>query len=986
MLKKKNLKPILAALAVVVLILVGGNVYITDVLHSLWLQSVTDVMEVTTQGGHAFELSIQANLEMLHALSKNLSQKLSDDREAIIRHLKAFDGMAGNYSVVILDDGLLYSNLSEKWSVMDQKRLDSLGSLSGSGIEDPYLSDDTGLRMLGCYECFTFADGKKGILRLEKLLSDISDEFSISFYGNRGFSYIVSRQGDILIRSKHRNSNHTFLNVFDIIDLDGNSAEALDSFRNALSEEKSGMARFRFNAEEYVYAYVPLDNTDGWHLISIIPHSVIMEQATQIMRSSQLFVALLLFMLFLAASFVLLLRRNHKNVMEKELEVQYREQLFSILTSNTDEVFIMFSMRPGKEERHVDYVSPNVDRVLGIPLEEVKENLDVLDVKEGNGNDGFYYGKLSQMDVDSAFSREVERVHKTTGERRWFLETIYRVTIDGADKFVLTLSDRTSDNKKKEALRQAVEIAEAANRSKSAFLSNMSHDIRTPMNAIVGLCTLLQRDADNPEWVRNHTRKITASSQHLLSLINDVLDMSKIESGKTTLNITEINLAEIVEELETIIRPQAKAKRQDFRISVFDVQTEFLLGDKLRINQILINILSNAIKYTQVGGEVRMIVQQLEQSMKNYAHLRFTIQDNGIGMSQEYVKTIFQPFTREISSTTNKIQGTGLGMAITKNLVDLMGGTISVESAPGEGSTFTVDLELRMQEQDIDQFFWKKHGLTHALIVDDEIDICTSIIGAMKGTGVSMRYATSGLAAIETVNEAHNGGNDFNLVLIDWKMPEMDGIETARRIRQILPRGTSIMMLSAYDWSEIEQEALAAGIDGFMPKPFFITNFKRVIETLKADRESEPTPASFQSILDGKKILVAEDNELNSEILSELLAMVGATCEIAENGKEVLEKFEQSAPGQYDLILMDVQMPIMNGYEATAAIRASAHPLAKGIPIIAMTANAFAEDIKNALDSGMDAHVAKPVDLGLLEVAVSDVFSRKLEAQASKKQ
>jgi len=526
-------------------------------------------------------------------------------------------------------------------------------------------------------------------------------------------------------------------------------------------------------------------------------------------------------------------------------------------------------------------------------------------------------------------------------------------------------------HRQEELLMDALSAAEAANAAKSNFLSNMSHDIRTPMNAIVGLSTMLARDAENPEKVREHTKKITSSSQHLLSLINDVLDMSKIESGKTTLNISELNLAELVDEIVTIVRPQAKAKYQEFEVSVTDLRNEHLLGDRLRINQILINLLSNAIKYTQVGGRILLQIRQLAQAKKNYAHYEFVVRDNGYGMSEDYLKVIFEPFTREEKDTINKIQGTGLGMAITKNLVDLLGGTISVQSELGKGSVFTVDLELRLQEMEIDQDFWAHHGITHALIVDDDVEVCTNIIGAMSGTGVSMQFAVDGHTAVMMTEKALRKGRGFDLVLLDWKMPDIDGIETARRIRRVIPESVPIMILTAYDWSEIEEEALDAGINGFLLKPFFLSNLMQTVEKLEdtSKGDAEETEDDF---LKGKRFLAAEDNELNAEILAELLDMMGASVTIAENGRKAVELFEASAPGEFDAILMDVQMPVMNGYEATRNIRASGNAAAHRIPIIAMTANAFAEDVKDALDSGMNAHIAKPIDLGLLEKVLKE--------------
>ena len=670
-----------------------------------------------------------------------------------------------------------------------------------------------------------------------------------------------------------------------------------------------------------------------------------------------------------AGLFAYMCRRSGRKLLEKEDDIQNREQLFDILANNTNDVYLMLTTT----DYTVEYVSPNIERVLGIAREAIKDNIRELSRSADQDQSG--YADVKAIEAGGSMSFERERVHRVTGEPRWFMESVYRTTVNGSERFVVVLSDRTQERKSKQVLKNALEAAKAANESKSVFLSNMSHDIRTPMNAIVGFSTLLQRDAEDPEKVREYTKKITASSQHLLGLINDVLDMSKIESGKTTLNISEISLAEIIDELAAIVQPQAKAKGQQFQISVHGVSDERVLGDGLRINQILINILSNAVKYTPEGGRIEMTVSQLAQNTKYYARYRFVVRDNGIGMSQEYLETIFQPFSRESTSKTAGIQGTGLGMAITKNLVDLMGGTIQVESAVNQGSTFTLDLELRIKEQDVDPDFWKKHGVANLLVVDDEEMICTGVKDAMADTGVNVSYALGGQAAVQMTRKAEEEGRGFDLVLIDWQMPDISGIETARQIRKIVPSHVPIMILTAYDLDHIEKTGLEAGIDGFLQKPFFLGSFKDMLDDLKKG-EGKPVPEAWigDDILAGKTILAAEDNELNAEILLELLKMTGARCELAKNGREAVEMFERSSPDQFDIILMDVQMPVMDGYEATKVIRGCAHPRAKTVPIIAMTANAFVEDIKQALDSGMNEHVSKPVDMERLKQAVRSVL------------
>ncbi len=697
------------------------------------------------------------------------------------------------------------------------------------------------------------------------------------------------------------------------------------------------------------------------------------QSASEIVRGSQFFVVLLGGIVVIAGIFIYWRQRTQIRIGQKEDDVQYREQLFSILANNTNDVFLMFTTL----DYTVEYVSPNVERVLGISQEEIMSDIRVLEKSVTDDGETISYENIKNMRSNDCLRREGERHHKKSGESRWFFETIYKTSVNHTERFVAVLSDRTHERKSEQALKEALEAAKAANESKSIFLSNMSHDIRTPMNAIVGLSTLLQRDAHDPEKVQEYTRKITSSSQHLLGLINDVLDMSKIESGKATLNITEISLAELVDELGTMIQPQAKAKGQEFKINVYHVCNEEVLGDQLRINQVMINILSNAVKYTPEGGRIEMTVRQLPQHTKNYARFLFIVKDNGIGMSKEYLETIFQPFTREDTKKTLGIQGTGLGMVITKNLVDLMGGTIKIESEPDKGSTFTIGLELRIKEQKIDQDFWKKQGISQLLVVDDDEEICVGIKNVMADTGVDIKYALGGQEAIRMAEHAQEEGRGFDLVLIDWQMPDMDGIETARNIRKIVSSQVPIMILTAYDVERLEEEGIRAGVDGFLQKPFFLSNLKMGVNHLKVRNHQEQAPEEGDDVLVGMHILAAEDIELNAEILIELLKMAGADCDWACNGQEALEKFEKSAPGQYDMILMDVQMPVMDGYEATNAIRSCSHPQARTVPIIAMTANAFSEDVKEALEAGMNAHLAKPIDMERLKEVVRETGSAR---------
>ncbi|MCI9027296.1 MAG: response regulator [Lawsonibacter sp.] len=511
-------------------------------------------------------------------------------------------------------------------------------------------------------------------------------------------------------------------------------------------------------------------------------------------------------------------------------------------------------------------------------------------------------------------------------------------------------------------LAEALRAAQIASESKTMFLSNMSHDIRTPMNAVLGFTTLLATEAENPAKVREYTKKITASGQHLLSLINDILDVSKIESGKVVLNLEKFALNDVVSSIDAMIQPMAKAKRQEFHLEVTGIRHEYLVGDETRINQILINLLSNAVKYTPEGGHIWLRIIGLKQRSSQYEHIRIEVEDDGYGMTPEYLETIFDAFTRAENSTTNKVQGTGLGMAITKSIVELMGGTIEVSSEVDRGSLFGVELELRIQEEQADRQFWTERGISQILAVDGDEESRENMRALMAETGVRLEAVSSLEEALEYVRR----GGDCQIVLLDWDMPGLSAVQAAEELREVLSE-TPILFLAEHDGEGLE-ETLQISRAGLLGKPFFVAAFREKVEELwKRPEDGKAAEPEKDGNLEGLCFLAAEDNEINGEILAELLEIEGASCEIVENGLLAVERFRQSAQGEFDAILMDVQMPVMNGHDATRAIRALEREDAKHIPIVAMTANAFAEDEKAALDAGMNAHVAKPLDVKLLK-------------------
>ena len=828
-LRRKWVVVLLVALASAV-ILVGGVSYISNVQNALWTKAVTDILEVTVQGRHALDTYLEKEQETLHLLAQALEAENSGSGQALQKTLALFSEGGASYFCADLDGGMAFTAAADQ--PLAEDAVQTFEALAGRGVRKPFLNGYTGVRTFGIYERFTFADGAAGYVQKSQPLAELAERFSLSFYNDTGFSYVVDQEGGILLRSQHPNSNRTFQNLFDIIDLQGNDAQAVASFRAALTEGKRGVARFQYQKEAYVFCYVPMENAEGWYVVSIIPNRVIMEQANVIIQDSQILMLLIAICILVLTAFFLVYRESTSRVLAAE--------------------------------------------------------------------------------------------------------------------------------------EQARKAAESANAAKSRFLSNMSHDIRTPMNAIIGMTKLASDHAGEPDKVREYLKNIDSSGQLLVGLINDILDLSKIESGKMTLNNDNASLEKLLSNLVSIMQPTVAKKGQKFDIRLHGIEHETLCFDSLRLNQVLLNLLSNAVKFTPAGGAIGVDVTERPSQRAGYAHFTFQVADTGIGMQPEFLKDIFQSFTREQDSRVNKIEGSGLGMAITKMIVDMMEGAIAVQSTPGKGTTFTVDLDLLLAPAAP----LAALPCLRVLAADDDPATCRSAEEFLRELGMNADVTGGGRDAVDKALAAHAAGRDYDLILLDWKMPDLNGLDAVREIRRQTGREIPVIIFSAYDWAHIAPEALAAGVDGFVQKPFFKSTLSRCIRHYVLHEEVQPQPLDEDVQLTGRRILLAEDNELNQEIARELLEGAGAQLEIVGNGKACVERFSQTAPGGFDLVLMDIQMPVMNGYEATRLIRAMPRPDARTIPIFAMTADAFAEDIAAAKAAGMNSHLAKPLDIPamLLEI------------------
>ena len=828
---KNRILAVLAALLLSVGIWTSFVVFTDFMEHTIYEESTAHLTEIYHQANQTLYNKVSLNWGVMRMWAPYLESAQSDaDVCSFLAqakgeyHFTDFFFVSRDGSYVALDGERGYLDLGR---TLSQLILEQQPIVANSVVPDkPEIMVFAVPTEKGSYQGFDYE-----AIAVTYNNRDLVDSLKISAFEGHGSTFAVLPDGRVVLDS----SSEDMRGVHNILAMLKNSAgftaEQVDALQDSFASGESGNLEFSIHGVSYYMVYGSA-SFQNWTILGIAPKSVVNANMNRLQYTTMAVMSGTTGMLAVAA-LLLVVQNNRQKLRKKDQQLLAREELFSNLSRNVDDVFLMIDT----ETRKVEYVSPNVQRILGLSPEAVQEDLYVL-YPAGDDSGASRLENLMQMEQGVQQEWEREFVNQETGEPRYIHVTGFINDVQGARKCIVDLSDRTGEHQTTLAVEAALEVAEKASKAKTDFLSNMSHDIRTPMNAIIGITTLMKNELHQPEKLAEHLGKLETSGRLLLGIINDILDMSRIESGKTTLNIEKTNLPQQVSQLDSIIRQQASQRRQTFTVENH-VQHENVLADPNRLNQVLMNILSNAVKYTPQGGHIRLDVEELTHT-EHYAKYRFVVQDDGIGMSEAYQKTLFEPFTREEKSGTNRVQGTGLGMAITKSIVDLMGGTIHVESAPGKGSRFEVVLELPIDA-------------------------------------------------------------------------EADKVQTASALPE-------------------EDEAV--------------------------------------SPLSGMKFLCAEDNAINAEILEMLLETKGASCTICSNGQEIVDAFASVKPGEYDMILMDVQMPVMDGLEATRRIRNGENPLGRTIPILAMTANAFLEDMQKSKEAGMDEHLSKPVDIAALEQTV----------------
>ena len=942
--------------------------YFGFVSKTIYEESVSHLTEIFHQSDNMLRELTEKNLTYLHMWGENLQNTASE--EEIRDYIKKaqedagflefyFLSADGNYKMATGETG--YLGLQENVEEKIRQGNDVITNAAVPGKAQMLVFATP--RAHGIYQGFEY-----DAIGIAYENSDIVDVLDISAFDGNAQSFIIHPDGRIVVD----HSSASWGNVYNFFGVLREHSDMSEKEIFELSDKfKAGdtdAMLLNLDGRNYYLVYEK-SNIQDWIFLGLVKADIVNASMDNLQRSTIILVSVVVFCI---AAFLisLIIQKGRTNLRKKDTEILYRDELFQKLSMNVDDVFLMLDAKTYQ----ADYVSQNVEKLLGITVEQIRRDICILGKLHPEESEDSEKNYLKEIQVYEQREWNFECVHQKTGEKRWFYIVAMGSEVNGEKKYILVMSDRTSEWKMNQALSEAVRAAETANRAKSTFLSNMSHDIRTPMNAIIGFTTLAVSNIDDRKRVRDYLGKILSSSNHLLSLINDILDMSRIESGKLHLEETEVSLSDVLHDLKTIISGQIHAKQLELYMDAMDVTNEDVYCDKTRLNQVLLNLLSNAVKFTPAGGTVSVRIRQYPGTVKGSELYEIRVKDNGIGMSQEFVQKIFSPFERERTSTVSRTQGTGLGMAITKNIVNMMGGTIEVQTEQGKGTEFIVRLPLRIQSehQRIEKIA-ELEGLK-ALVVDDDFNTCDSVTKMLVRVGMRSEWTLSGKEAVLRARQSIELGDAFHAYIIDWRLPDMNGIEVTRQIRS-LGDDTPIIILTAYDWSDIEVEARAAGVTAFCAKPLFMSDIRETLMTAIGQSQAEPEDSVLPAAgtdFRGKCILIVEDNELNSEIALEILNEYGFLVDTAENGAEAVEKVKNSKPGNYDLVLMDVQMPVMNGYEATRQIRALDDPALAGIKILAMTANAFDEDRKKALECGMDGFLSKPIVIEELIDALHD--------------
>lgn len=955
--KEKSKREIFLAVPVLVLVVVLG-VSIPMVVR------IGEKMEVTASKNvinatYIIENSVSSKVKSDMKALRNFAQSGFEMNEA---HMKLFCESSGFFQVeVIGTDGTGYNCDGEEVNIEDLGNNMSVITHKKAGISECYY-DAAGKKAIAFGIPITRNGEVTGALYAERYVQEYYSDSDFAFYGGAGRGYLIEAvTGEFILQPDNFNiwTDSLYTNLTD----SGNDEELVEKIKQMIADEETGTARVKYDKKPSYICFTPVSDNKAWYLVAVISEADLVEESAEVRRMIifTLVIVTVGIATVLAAIFAMILKGR------KETEQKRRIDLFESISSAVEHSFVVYD----PSIHQVEFASENFGRIFGVDTERARHDIIYLFEWLGIPEDdalriGFLNGTLKEH-----YEREV-KIQENDGVR--WVKSEVAVNMNG--KYIAVLTDITKEKEYADTLSVAMKNAEKANIAKSEFLSSMSHDIRTPMNGIIGMTAIALANLEDSEKVKDCLKKISGVSAHLMSLINEVLDMSKIESGNIALADEEFNLGDFMYDLIHMNSSEIKEKDQEFNVEVIGVKHENVIADKVRLQQVMTNIVSNANKYTPAGGKIEVTLTERPGHIRGYGCYEFVCRDNGMGMSRQFREKMFQPFERDLAAQVQGIQGTGLGMAISKNIVDMMGGIIKVASEQGKGTVFTVIVNLKLQ--DVGEI--EKLPALPVLVVDDDEMFGFNTVEMLREMGLKSEWAMSGEEAVKKCIEAAQDGEGYAAVILDWKMPGMDGIETARQIRESAGGDTVFILLSAYNSEQIEEEIRETEITTFLTKPLFKSKlYHKLKALLLKEGEIEEDIGKTISHFDftGKHILLAEDNELNMEIVMELLNFTNAQIDGSSDGQKTIDKYLSMPEGYYDVILMDIQMPVMNGYEAAAAVRDSGRKDAKTVPIIAMTANAFFEDKERAREAGMDGYIAKPIDIQTLTETLDMWLNKK---------
>ncbi len=969
---KKRLIAALLVLALITGLLWAGFAYYGFVTETIYAESVAHLTEIFHQANQALNNFVSTNWSQMRMWSPHLERVETDAEMAEYVNLAREDSRFTNFFFISRDGN--YITLEGKRGYLDLRdKLSSLILDREPVVINSVVPDQPEIMVFAVPAArSTYRGFEYEAIAISFNNSDLVDTLKISTFNGRASTFAILPDGRVVVNNASGELQDVH-NVLALLERSGGfDDEALDKLQQDFHAGRSGAMVFEADGQSYYMVYESAGFQD-WTVMGVVPTGVVNASMSQL-QSTTIIVVSAIAICLAVMILLFVVQQNRLKLKKKDSELLARDELFSKLSCNVDDVFLMMDA----QQLRVDYVSTNTERLLGISEQQVREDIHIIESIVRGEESGLVLDHLSEILPGQQKEWDREYVHQLTGELRWFHVIAFCSDIQGEKKYILDLSDRTSDKRINLALEEAAHAAQNASRAKSAFLSNMSHDIRTPMNAVIGFATLARANIDRRDKLNDYLDKILSSGNHLLSLINDVLDMSRIESGKIHLEETEVNLSEVLHDLKTIISGQIHAKHLELSMDTRNVMDEDVFCDKTRLSQMLLNLASNAVKFTPEGGRVSVRIAQLPNAPEGKGRYEIRVKDSGIGMTPEFAKKIFEPFERERTSTVSRIQGTGLGMAITKSIIDMMGGTIEVRTEKDRGTEFVVCITLRLQRRDAAHI----PGLTgrRALVAEEDSIDGLSIAGMLHKLGMRAEHACSGGEALRRIREAIAQGDAFCACIVGLRLSDMDGVELIRQISR-LDSKRPIVIFSAGDDAELEETARSAGATTCCARPLFLSDLRRALraEADKATAAEHALPAAREvSPFKGKRLLLVEDNELNREIALEILGEYGFILDTAEDGAIAVEKVASSAPGTYDLILMDIQMPVMDGYEATRRIRTLENRRLAEIPILAMTANAFDEDRREAEENGMDGFLAKPIQMEKVIPLLQQVLSPEL--------